>query len=916
MLFAAILTIIIALTFGIMLSNHIINFNEYIIFWLLYITTLTTLGILLAGFYMSMTIKDLKGKPGPRGPNGDIGDIGISGICEEGCRDKIGYNIIIKAISRRLTQLEDFRKSGMDINDVEVLNEIKTQDYIVYYDNMNFTISEVKEKLDLKIKEGKIKDSKYVSEAGIQDFILDVSKDGDLTINNVYIKEKIKSMCDSQQFKELASVRGPQKLIEYLKDIWISWVNAIYTSGGVNYFLSVGAENDFEWMRENPFNEIKKYDVFYWGLPRKARPYAIDVKYKYPNKVELKDNNKSNKLKKSNLKNINKLNNKNQKSKNQKTKKEGFANYEDLVNPKIEGSDKPTKKNKLKLLHSNDYYFTYDDKGTTMKKSIRAYRPHYKDYDDERYYPLGDVIVSPVKNPGDFGDKMVFGEYGKKKSFSKGRHIGPDRDTILVSGDVKKPIGYEVVWSDLQKAKERHWQCKMCRKHKRYSHYKGVMYRVECPDGYGSLGDIYMSRLNLTDKLTDRVDDEFKPKGEYQPVCIPNDCLETIKETTETKATAVWDSNLSQKGGGRISDIYDYNIDDALIYSLNPSTGSKEYKEGTHENAYNLTKLSRRPSRFDDLTTSEKVEKQSQIPYFYRIKEECIAKRGSVNLGGDDYKSPSIMKEDKHGFDEDDRSIFIENNPLDDNVNNSQHYIIDKIHQLEGSFDKNKEFSNREFRSIKLIMKNIFKKLYNTDYEFKEDQVDFLHSVAHFISFVESLPNTNKYLILKQKNIELNTLFRTIIDPINHEDINDLKNSFGLGWVDIPRADYRDGNYSMHHFFYIDNEGILTHKSNNQIKVKFTKIPEQPFYYYLQDNEDNYYKMENGKLVGKFDVNIEDTSFYFRLKLTGNNANEVFINTNDDRQDEKIIYDPISNELKLVKDPLNAKVDSTSFIIL
>ena len=505
MLFGAIFITIIALLFGIMLSNNIINFNEYIIFWLLYITTLTTLGILLAGFYMSMTIKDLKGKSGVRGPSGDMGERGISGICEEGCRDKIAYNIIIKAISRRLSQLEDFRKSGKDMNDDKVLNEIKTQDYIIYYDNMNFTISEIKDKLDEKIEERKITDNKYVFLEGIRELLLSNTKTGDFTINNIYIKEKVKSICDSQQFKELSSVRGPQKLIEYLKDIWIIWVDEIYKQGGVNYFLSVGAENDFEWKQVNPFNEIKKYDVFYWGMSRKTRPYVIDVKYKYPLKVELKEN-ESNELNETNENNetdkpqkkkkkrrkkrfnliksllsskkkLTKLQDKkmkvlktnlnkeqsfgpnkeffnnNNKIINKKQKKEGFANYEELVNPEVKGSDKPTKKNKLKLLYSNDYYFTYDDRGTKMKQSIRAYRPHYKDHKGERYYPLGDVIVSPVKNPSDFGDKMIFGEYGGEKSFSKGRHIGPDRDTVLVSGDVKKPIDYEVMWSDIQKKK-------------------------------------------------------------------------------------------------------------------------------------------------------------------------------------------------------------------------------------------------------------------------------------------------------------------------------------------------------------------------------------------------------------------------------------------------------------------------------
>ena len=88
-----------------------------------------------------------------------------------------------------------------------------------------------------------------------------INKEEYIEITNIYIKEKIKSMCHSQEFKELTPFRGPQKLIEYLKDIWMVWVDLIYNaSSGVKYFTTMGAENDFEWVKDNPFNEIKKYE--------------------------------------------------------------------------------------------------------------------------------------------------------------------------------------------------------------------------------------------------------------------------------------------------------------------------------------------------------------------------------------------------------------------------------------------------------------------------------------------------------------------------------------------------------------------------------------------------------------------------------------------------------------------------------
>lgn len=911
MLFGGIFFFICILLFGILLSNSITNFNEYIIFWLLYLTTITTIGILLAGFYMSMTLKDLKGKPGARGEQGDPGEDGVSGICEEGCRNNICYNIIIKAITRRLSQLEDYRKRGLNMNDKQLQNEMKTIDYIIYYDNMNFTISEIKDKLEEKLKEKKIKDNKYLHLDTIREYLANDLKDGDFIITNVYIKEKIKSMCHSQQFKELSSVRGPQKLIEYLKDIWIKWVDSIYDASGVNYFLSVGAENDFEWVKENPFNEIKKYDVFYWGLPRKARPYVLDVKNKYPVKIEF-TNNKKNKQGKNKAKK--------QQKKQPSRKAEGFANYEDLVHPEVKGSDRPKKKNKLKLLHSNDYYFTYDDKGTTMKQSVRAYRPHYKYHKGEMYYPLGDVIVAPSKKNGDFGDKMVFGEYGDR-SFSKGRHIGPNRDTILVAGDVKKPIDYKVIWSDLQKKKERHWQCKICRKHKRYSYYKGIMYRVVCPKGYASLGDVFMSRKNLSDKLSSKVDDDFKPTGENQPVCIPIKCLETI----DTPATTVWNSNLSQKGGGRIKDIYDYEWDDSLIYSLNPSNDDDTtFQSGTHENAYNLAKVSRKNSKFDNLTTNEKVEKTRRRPYFYRIKDSCIAKRGSISLNGDDYQYPSIMKEDKQGTtNEDNKTMFIDQlGEENTKYNNSE--IMNIINVLQEKFERNKEYTGRDLFLMLLVMKYNINRLDSSKYEFKLEDVSYLYSVGDFISFINSLPDITKYNKIKYLNGLLDELFRKVIEPINNSEINKLKNKFGLGWIDITRADYGNkGNYSMHHFFYIDNEGILSHKNNKNIKIKFNKV-KQPSLYILQNQQTNeYYKFgssddNNNTLAKTTEFNENDKSYYFTLKLTGNNKNEVFIFVNsadNNLLEQKIMYDSVLNGLKIVKDPLNTKVESTSFII-
>ena len=91
-------------------------------------------------------------------------------------------------------------------------------------------------------------------------------------MNNVYIKSKIRQMCASDEFKQLAPYNGHLNLINYLKTIWKVWFELLYEEGGLKYFETIGAETEFEWLKENPFDELKKYDVFYWGMGKQYRP--------------------------------------------------------------------------------------------------------------------------------------------------------------------------------------------------------------------------------------------------------------------------------------------------------------------------------------------------------------------------------------------------------------------------------------------------------------------------------------------------------------------------------------------------------------------------------------------------------------------------------------------------------------------
>lgn len=113
-----------------------------------------------------------------------------------------------------------------------------------------------------------------------------------IEIRNIYIKEKIKQICKSDDYEYGSGMKGPKALNEYIQNIWKTWVELIYKEGGRMYFESIGGENEWEWSESNPYNEIKKYDLFYWGLGPHYKP-QIKNRCIRNTDIEKQTNNKS-----------------------------------------------------------------------------------------------------------------------------------------------------------------------------------------------------------------------------------------------------------------------------------------------------------------------------------------------------------------------------------------------------------------------------------------------------------------------------------------------------------------------------------------------------------------------------------------------------------------------------------------------
>ena len=212
-------------------------------------------------------------------------------------------------------------------------------------------------------------------------------------MNNIYIKSKIQQMCASDEFKQLAPYNGPQNLINYITTIWSMWFDMIYEAGGVKYFQNVGAESDFEWMTTNPFDEIKKYDVYYWGMGKSYRPQIIDKCY---------STNDGNTPNTDSITTILRVSNSNL--------------YENVIY-----IDDIVKTNRISFWRANQ--FTY--KGAV-------------------YYPVGDIAFKNFDRKTSNRSERRVGDF-KIPSSTLG---GPDSKTIIVSGDLEGPIDYEMIWTN------------------------------------------------------------------------------------------------------------------------------------------------------------------------------------------------------------------------------------------------------------------------------------------------------------------------------------------------------------------------------------------------------------------------------------------------------------------------------------
>lgn len=378
-IFITLLLFCIYILFGLHVTKDLDSSSQIILTWVVYtILWITGINIVTIGYFWSVIMKKT-GPPGIRGPIGEMGKIGMEGSC----------NI-----------------SAAKLHCMKTLN-----DYInnLYKANTNTDILNIDTQ----------------------------------TFPCLYLNEKIQSLAGSKQYNVIISDlsndnKGVDNLVNYLKSIWKIWFELIYNATAVpgiwftdEYGDEVGG-SDYDWVGSNPFDEIKKYDIYYWGITRDFRPL----------KAELCRSN---------------------------------AVRGDSKFPKHHLPQKQDEQvQRLKVVETNDYYKTGDTRNNDDNQDGSWWSPKRKLNMGEEYFPVGDIMAIGSNDPVIEDKKTIIDTYSFVDNRMKN---GPDMRTILVAGDVVDPIGYKDSSNP-------------------YAYWKTAKIMTPiCPEGYTSMGDVSTSAL-------------------------------------------------------------------------------------------------------------------------------------------------------------------------------------------------------------------------------------------------------------------------------------------------------------------------------------------------------------------------------------------------------------------------------------
>lgn len=249
-------------------------------------------------------------------------------------------------------------------------------------------------------------------------------------ISNKYWKDRLTMIVSSKEFTNLMMVQGRESVMKFIKETLEKWMKLLHREGGRLYFESIGAENEFDWRKVNPWDEIKKYDMYYWGMNKMFRIMEFE-----------------------------------------KCRPE-------TVIPKINPE--------LYVIDSNEYELQWGHKRNLGRSHTNNtfWYPKQTTQNGRRMYPLGDVFAKRYHNQKTFSGQHARGHI----KFNSSYDTGPGERTFLVGGNVARPVGTRYV-GDVNYRYCKDWLCRISRYRigkKRRDRFH--LYELVGPPGYKCLG--------------------------------------------------------------------------------------------------------------------------------------------------------------------------------------------------------------------------------------------------------------------------------------------------------------------------------------------------------------------------------------------------------------------------------------------
>lgn len=413
---------------GTVISRNISNPVTYGLFWFIYIITLITFGNSLFNYYTLVTLNKKEAVIGSQGEKGIKGNDGDDAECERDCKLKVYSNFVMTKLDTAYNKILE------------------------------------------KTRNTKIEPPRK--------------------INNQYIKGMVLRICDSQQFKDVSQLKHPTNLTDYISQIFIKWISIIADadkSEGKKHFQDYmeiyGEQVEWESIIEpenNPFHEIEKYDIFYWGLDKEFHPIKIQTCLPQPAL---------------------------------KIKKEA----------------------PIKLIKTNIYNNLTDDKNMKGKKSMSLWMTQPLKFQGNTYYPLGAVSVPKTKlkpSGGRFIEK-IGGTNPVRYDLPGSKFEGPTKTNVMISADSKwikfpDPNKWTWKWSGKKKTD---WKAKFRIFFRRIGGKDMSFYNAEDFTENGELYRCFGS--TIIPKNVDPIKSSLNPSTYYgrdkvQMVCVNNKVLEPV----------------------------------------------------------------------------------------------------------------------------------------------------------------------------------------------------------------------------------------------------------------------------------------------------------------------------------------------------------------------------------------------------